>query len=129
MTLPTLFLLLSSQDARDAAPCVAVSGEWTMNRAGYFLQPADLPPGPRAGHHSDGSHKWEARYDIIWSGDLPALLAAMVAENEWIKQALIQIDALDPEWQGIESISNDAARGLVLRMGEIARQALKGTPQ
>ena len=73
-TLPTLSLLLSSQEARNAAPCVAINGPWCLYRNGYLL-----PKGATKQHAiSAGNPEW----DIIWSGDLPALLAAMVAENE-----------------------------------------------
>jgi len=51
-------------------------------------------------------------------------LLALRADVSRFRDALNQIDALDPEWQGVESISNEAARGLILRMGEIARAAL-----
>ena len=47
-------------------------------------------------------------------------------EIERLRAALNSIDALDPEWQGIENLSRDAAAGLVMRMGDIARAALNG---
>jgi hypothetical protein len=53
-------------------------------------------------------------------------LLAVRAKVSRFRKALNHIDALDPEWQHIESVGNDAARGLILRMGEIARTALKG---
>jgi hypothetical protein len=111
MTLTTLSLLLSSQEARDAAPCVVVTGPWYLKRGGVL----SVAFTDNLGEHFLQTGIYNARlghlhfYDCIWSGDLPALLAAMVAENEGLKQALMQIDALDPEWQGIESISSDAA--------------------
>ena len=92
MTLPTLSHLLSSQEARDAAPCVAVTGEWVLNRAGVLYNTADMDPGLDCNRNEDGSHKWEACFDIIWSGDLPALLAAMVAENEGLKRQTMGSD-------------------------------------
>jgi hypothetical protein len=52
--------------------------------------------------------------------------STLQAENERLRAVLNQIDALDPEWQGIESWHPDAVKGLVLRMGEIARTALEG---
>ena len=84
MALPTLSLLLSSQEARDAAPCVAhVDGNWHLSREGRFQRYHDFATlsswkatgefAPELGRHAG---------DCIWSGDLPALLAAMVAENE-----------------------------------------------
>ena len=44
-----------------------------------------------------------------------------------LQNALKNIDALDPEWQGIESCHPDTVKGLVLQMGEISRQAMKET--
>lgn len=46
-----------------------------------------------------------------------------------LRTALTQINALDPEWQGIESISDAGVRGLVMGMGQIARQALQEQPR
>ena len=90
MTLPTLSLHLSSQEARDAAPCVAVTGPWVLHRNGAFRNVTDIPPNAINCMRDGGAYKGfdgEADYlmpdlDCIWSGDLPALLAAMVAENE-----------------------------------------------
>ena len=48
---------------------------------------------------------------------------AMATENKRLREALISIDALDPEQQ-IDGFSVAAMRGLPLRMGEIARAAL-----
>lgn len=48
----------------------------------------------------------------------------MDAENKRLREALISIDALDPEQQ-IDGFSVAAMRGLILRIGEIARAALK----
>lgn len=50
----------------------------------------------------------------------------MDAENKRLREALISIDALDPEQQ-IDGFSVAAMRGLILRIGEIARAALKET--
>ncbi len=58
--------------------------------------------------------------------DAAIAISWLEAENARLREQLTQIDALDPEWHGIESLGNDAVRGLVLRMGEIARAALKG---
>jgi hypothetical protein len=58
--------------------------------------------------------------------DHEAMQAAANGEVERLRAALTQIDALDHEWQHIEGLSFGAAKGLILRMGEIARQALGG---
>ena len=49
-----------------------------------------------------------------------------MTEVERLRAALREIDALDPEWQGIESCHPDTVKDFVLRMGEIARAALEG---
>lgn len=56
---------------------------------------------------------------------MAALIATQAAEIERLRSKLEYINALDPEWQGIESLSFEAAKGLVLRMGEMARAALE----
>ena len=61
-----------------------------------------------------------------------ALIAAapsLVAEVERLRGALNSIDALDPERGAIHGMSESAVKGLVLRMGEIARTALTGSSQ
>lgn len=63
---------------------------------------------------------------LLAAPDLARLVLERDAENARLREGLTHIDALDPEWQGIESLGNDAVRGLVLRMGEIARATLKG---
>ena len=57
----------------------------------------------------------------------PALVenGELKAENARLREALVAIDALDPE-NMIEGCSQQSLRGLVLRMGELARAALKG---
>lgn len=62
---------------------------------------------------------------LIAALDLTAI-EAMEAENNRLREALISIDALDPEQQ-IDGFSVAAMRGLILRIGEIARAALKET--
>lgn len=52
-----------------------------------------------------------------------ATVATLTAQVEAMRGALRNIDALDPE-QNIDGCSMDALRGLVLRMGSIARTAL-----
>jgi sigma54-dependent transcription regulator len=51
-------------------------------------------------------------------------LKAVTKERDRLRDALVRIDAQDPEWQGIECLSFGAAKGLILSMGEIARKAL-----
>lgn len=50
---------------------------------------------------------------------------AAEAERDRMKEALNCIDALDPE-EHLFGVSHDACRGLVGRMGQIARAALNG---
>lgn len=57
-------------------------------------------------------------------GFLRSELTAARAEIELYRKALNSIDALDPEDQ-INACSYDAARGLVTRMGLIARAVLE----
>ena len=62
---------------------------------------------------------------LCWqAADEITRLTARVAELEG---ALNQIDAIDPE-DGIYGCSHDATRGLVIRMGQIARTALEPKP-
>jgi hypothetical protein len=49
---------------------------------------------------------------------------AAEAEVERLREALTEIDALDPE-RHIDTCAETALRGLVLRMGKIARAALR----
>jgi hypothetical protein len=91
MTLPTLTRLLSSQEARDAAPCVAVTGDRYLYRNGYLL-----PKGATKQHAiSAGNPEW----DCIWSGDLPALLAEMVAEIDRLNGLMAILETL--EWRNV----------------------------
>lgn len=60
---------------------------------------------------------------ILAALDLTAV-EALETEIKRLREALISIDALDPEQQ-IDGFSVAAMRGLPLRMGEIARAALK----
>lgn len=69
----------------------------------------------------------DERYDIIATISPADMQAVAGGELERLRAALTQIDALDPEWQGIESCHPHAVKGLVLRMGEIARTALEGS--
>ena len=52
-----------------------------------------------------------------------AALIAQDAELKHLREALTAIDALDPEHL-IDGCSTSALRGLVLRMGELARASL-----
>jgi hypothetical protein len=47
-----------------------------------------------------------------------------MTREQQLEAALRYIDALDPEWGKIDGCAPAALRGLVLRMGEIARDAL-----
>jgi len=50
---------------------------------------------------------------------------AAEAERDRLREALAMIDAIDPEHH-IDGCAQTVVRGLVLRMGEISRAALKG---
>lgn len=50
--------------------------------------------------------------------------ASLKAEVARLREALVEIDALDPEHL-IDGCAQTAMRGLVLRMGEIARDAMR----
>ena len=50
---------------------------------------------------------------------------AAEAESDRLREALAMIDAIDPEHR-IDGCAQTVVRGLVLRMGEIARAALNG---
>jgi len=73
----------------------------------------------------DGDGLW----DVVDSrGDLVAFgmtkdAAHKLVEAPELAEALVQIDALDPE-DGVNGCSREALAGLVNRMGEIARAAL-----
>ena len=67
----------------------------------------------------------ESTYDILWPEDSRSpetLLLQAESRISALEAALAQIDALDPEGM-IDACSQAALRGLVLRMGEIARDA------
>jgi hypothetical protein len=63
------------------------------------------------------------RWDAVTAAE--AQLAARDAENAKLREALLHIDAIDPEHL-IDGCAPAAIRGFVLRMGEIARAALQG---
>ena len=70
----------------------------------------------------------EASSNFIWARKLRALRAALdkaEAERDRLRAALAMIDAIDPEHR-IDGCAQTVVRGLVLRMGETARAALKG---
>ena len=52
-------------------------------------------------------------------------IEALTAERDRLREALAIIDAIDPEHH-IDGCALTVVRGLVLRMGETARAALKG---
>ena len=90
--LTTLSAILGSQEARDAAPCVpAVEGYWYLSRRNGMHH---LNPGKDDGWawKPDGSHFATTDFDCLWSGDLPALLAALVAERDGLAAKLARID-------------------------------------
>ena len=88
--LTTLSTLLGSQEARNAAPCVPVTGKWVMFRNGSMSRSGKAPEADqdddwyRAGKAP--AHVGGSGYDIIWSGDLPALLSALVAERDRLRE-------------------------------------------
>ena len=121
-TLPTLSLLLSSQEARDAAPCVAVSRPWVLHRNGELERPR-VPQliKPSGEYWVSGYHCREL--DIIWSGDLPALLAAMVAEAERMSGALNNVKSL-----AMKAQHDGGPNGIFANIEDFSRHALKGHP-
>ena len=111
-TLPTL---LRSQEARDAAPCVPVNVTgWMLTRAGRLVQITHgLSDGlyRETGIYQTGYGRIETGYqrqpgdgtrheeDCIWSGDLPALLSALVAERDRLRS---QVDLAREKLDHIE---------------------------
>ena len=86
--------------------------------------------------HGDGGSQWARNPDGAEAWDcIQGLqnniavrvdaLAAKDAEIQRLREALIRIDALDPE-EAVHSFSADSAKGLALQMGSAARRALKG---
>jgi hypothetical protein len=128
---PTLSQLLSDPQARENAPCVAVSGKWIMLRNGVIVQ-----AGKSADEWSpdlwspDGSFPTHRMLDCIWSDDLVAELAAvdaLRAENERLREVLrsIQIDARHCRSYADEGSADGASikAGLIM---DYCTQALKG---
>ena len=72
--------------------------------------------------HDPGDWRWYVREELYETQS--AELTRLRAQVDGLREALRNIDALDPEEQMIGGVSADAAKGLVLRMGEIARAAL-----
>jgi len=62
----------------------------------------------------------KAHYEILWETNL-----RIGIERDRLREALAMIDAIDPEHH-IDGCAQTVVRGLVLRMGEISRAALKG---
>lgn len=58
--------------------------------------------------------------------EIAARVLELEAENGRLREGLINIDALAPLRELMRMMHPDAISGLVLRMGEIARTALKG---
>ena len=103
--LTTLSTLLESQETRDAAPCVPVNVTgWMLTRAGRLVQITHgLSDGlyRETGIYQTGYGRIETGYqrqpgdgtrheeDCIWSGDLPALLSALVAERDGLAGKLM----------------------------------------
>ena len=99
--LTTLFTLLGSEKARDAAPYVPVTGPWYLLRNGTMRQLSEFRM------HSEVLTEWRltgtgpniAIYEqCIWSGDPPALLAALVAERDGLAAKLDEIERYDYDW-------------------------------
>jgi hypothetical protein len=92
----TLSTLLTSQEARDAAPCVGAQvGQWVLSRSGilgpvYEFGIAELKGYVFVGRPDDqiGDSATFDRDDIIWSGDLPAELAAKDAKIERLREVM-----------------------------------------
>lgn len=117
--LTTLSRLLSSQEERDAAPCVpAVDGNWHMSRDGYLARYHDnftLSTWKQTGQFWAGStcHKG----DCIWSGDLPALLAELLAGHE----------QLGEQWNGLQDMlqaRDERIAELEAKLAEARRQVI-----
>ena len=56
---------------------------------------------------------------------LVSCIKSLTSERDRLREALAMIDAIDPEHH-IDGCAQTVVRGLVLRMGETARAALKG---
>lgn len=68
-------------------------------------------------------HDSKTLLQLLLSAD--ARCDALTAERDRLREALAMIDAIDPEHH-IDGCALPVVRGLVLRMGETARAALKG---
>lgn len=90
--LTTLSTLLGSQEARDAAPCVPPSGAAILLRDGTLICNDRIGGWVLGSDHVSTGHASHSRQphprDIIWSGDLPVLLAALVAERDGLAAKL-----------------------------------------
>ena len=97
-------------------------------------------PGPwRAGQHGnfrvygpDGIGEHSGLIAEVLKGKANAYRIARVpdleAEALRLREALIHINAMDPEYHGIDRFSDDDLRGIVLEMGREARAALSREP-
>jgi hypothetical protein len=119
----TLSQLLSSQEARDAAPCVPVTGPWALSRDKFLFDYRRDGLGksdPKTGK----GHRLPQR-DIIWSGDLVAELAAvdaLRAENERLHGLKAHAEAVVDVWAGERRTCMDTMGYEIKAL----RQALKG---
>jgi hypothetical protein len=125
----TLAGLLASQEARDAAPCVAVTGPWHLTRGGALERRSfpSMTSWLATGHWE--FDKSRNPFDCIWSGDLPALLAAMVAALEFYADEAAWNEAPMETHESVLGVAykNKAAQIRTDR-GTKARQALKEHP-
>jgi hypothetical protein len=100
-----------------------------MNRIGHLASGAmdDAP----SEWHSTGIERGDPEYDCIWSGDLPALLAAMVAENEGLRNPTPEairagVMALTMPWDSVIPPTANADEYIMgMAWQEIVRTALQ----
>lgn len=127
MTQIDIAALVADREAGTKGPWVAESGHVQQNGQPYW----QVTDGSDAIMQNQfcwcqGDHEANARR-IARVPDMEAALIAQDAELKRYREALNAIDALDPEHL-IDGCSMSALRGLVLRMGELARAALGEKP-
>ena len=102
---------------------IGTDGPWTLIWHGNETYPFPLSL------LTSNNDSWIARDGVV-SSEANARRIARVPDMEKeilrLREALTLIDALDPETQ-INGVSHQALRGLVLKIGEIARNALNNT--
>ena len=76
----------------------------------------------------DATIAFERALNDRYAAECLAKIATLKSERDALREALEHIDALDPESSRIDGISESAAKGLVMRMGQIARAALLRDP-